>query len=142
MTIYHHFNISRIKEVVIIQLVDYRLFDTLVVNELQDELQALLEEHRPVYLLVNFENVSQCSTSVINALLTAKKRLRARGGDVRLCQMKPIVPALISSSHNPTALPSAVRMSWRRDRPWTCCLRSDLIASLVSACGLAAGSTW
>ena len=54
----------------------------------------------------------------------------------RFGQTKPSVPAVTSSSHSPMPVPIAVRISWRRDRPWTCCLRSDLIASLVRAAGL------
>ena len=38
--------------------------------------------------------------------------------------------------------PSEERSSWRREMPWTCSRRSDLMACSVSACGWAAGSTW
>ena len=38
----------------------------------------------------------------------------------RFGQMNPIVPAVTSSSQRPTPAPSERRMSWRRDRPWTC----------------------
>jgi anti-anti-sigma factor len=91
MTAYRHFQWSQIKDVLVVQLVDELLFDPLFVNELQDELLALLEKHRPTKLLVNFKQVSQCSTSVINALLSAKKRLRLAGGDVKLCSMHPVI---------------------------------------------------
>ena len=60
----------------------------------------------------------------------------------RFGQAKASVPAVSSSSHSPTPVPRATRMSWRRDSPWTCCLRSDLIASLVRAAGLSMSSTW
>lgn len=88
---YRHFNTSRINDVLVVQLINPRLFDAIIINELQDELLAMLDKQQPRKLLVNFENVAQCSTSVINALLSAKKRLRISGGDVRLCHLAPMV---------------------------------------------------
>lgn len=90
-THYQHFNFHTNKDVKIIQLVDVRLFDTLVVNELQDELLELIEKHRPKKLLVNFDGVSHCSTAVINGLLRAKKRLMPLGGQLKLCKMHPTI---------------------------------------------------
>ena len=60
----------------------------------------------------------------------------------RLGQRKPIVPAPTSRSHRPTAAPSDVRMSRRREIPFTCSWRIAFSVSVVSAWGLSAGSTW
>ena len=57
-------------------------------------------------------------------------------------QMKPMVPAVSSAMNRVRPTPSAVRRTWRRETPWTCSLRRALIASLDSACGRPAGSTW
>ena len=56
--------------------------------------------------------------------------------------MKARVPAATSTSHSPMPAPMAVRMSWRREMPWTCSLRRALIASFERAAGLSIGSTW
>ena len=50
---------------------------------------------------------------------------------------------MTSSSHRPIPVPERGRAGAAGARaPWTCCLRSDLIASLVSAAGLSIGWTW
>lgn len=93
MTTYRHFDWERLGDVLVVRLVDIRLADTMAVNELQDELQLLLEREPTKKLLVNFNRVSQCSTSVINGLLRAKKRLLAggAGGQVKLCELHPLI---------------------------------------------------
>jgi anti-anti-sigma factor len=48
-------------------------------------LQELMKQNSMRKMLVNFEGVSCCSSSVIGALVQAKQRLDASGGDVRLC---------------------------------------------------------
>ena len=93
MTTYRHFDWERIGDVLVVRLVDRRLADTMSVNELQDELLHLIEREPTKKLLVNFNQVTQCSTSVINGLLRAKKRLLAEGagGHVKLCEMHPLI---------------------------------------------------
>jgi anti-anti-sigma regulatory factor len=78
-------------DVLVARLVDPRLADTMSVNEFQDELLLLLEREPTKKLLVNFQKVSQCSTSVINALLRAKKKLLASKGQIKLCSMNPVI---------------------------------------------------
>ena len=87
MADHKHFHVQQDGQVTIIQLVDLRLFDTLIISELQDELINYLEADRPSQVLVNFDGVTHCSTSVINALLKAKKRVLESGGTLKLCTM-------------------------------------------------------
>lgn len=91
MPTYRHFNVRTVKDVLVAHLIDLRLFDTLIVNELQDELLALIDKEQPKKVLVNFDGVSHCSTAVINGLLRAKKRLMTSGGQIKLCQMHPTI---------------------------------------------------
>lgn len=92
MTTYRHFDWERIGDVVVVRLVDRRLADAMAVNELQDELLLLLEREPTKKMLVSFKNVTQCSTSVINGLLRAKKRLlTGGGGQVKLCELHPLI---------------------------------------------------
>jgi anti-anti-sigma factor len=88
---YGHFDVHHQKDVLVIQLVDPRLFDAMVVNELQEDLLAVIDKEKPRKVLISFEGVSHCSTAVINGLLRAKKRLMASGGQIKLCQMHPTI---------------------------------------------------
>lgn len=87
----HQLDMVKIRDVLVVRPVSRRLFDSQLILEFQAELLALLDEHQPLKMVVDFENVTQCSTSVINALLLAKKRLVTRGGDLRLCSLEPVL---------------------------------------------------
>ena len=84
---YRRFHLTEEGDVTIVQLVDPKIFDTLVVSDLEDELLDLVELREPKKILVDFESVTQCSTSVINGLLRTKKRLVRRDGHLGLCGM-------------------------------------------------------
>jgi anti-anti-sigma regulatory factor len=84
---FEHFKTRQEGGVAVLQLLDPRLFDTLMVSELQDELVAYLEKEKPAKVLVDFDSVTHCSTAVINGLLRAKKRLMEWGGELKFCNM-------------------------------------------------------
>ncbi len=91
MSTYRHFDSETIGDVLVARLTDPRLADTMTVNELQDELLLLLNREPTKKLLVSFKNVTHCSTSVINGLLRAKKKLMAGGGQIKLCELHPLI---------------------------------------------------
>lgn len=88
---YRHFDVRQEDQVLIVHLVDPRLFDSLVVNALEDELLEMIDQEKPKKLLVSFDGVTHCSTTVINGLLRAKKRLLTLGGQVKLSNMQPLI---------------------------------------------------
>jgi anti-anti-sigma regulatory factor len=87
MAEFEHFKAHQEDGVTVVHLLDPRLFDTLMVSELQDELLEYLDHTRPASVLVDFDSVSHCSTAVINGLLRAKKRLMEWGGQLKFCNM-------------------------------------------------------
>ena len=84
---YQHLTVRRADDVLVIELIDPKLFDTTIVTQLQDELLRLVETERPSKAIVDFSRVVHCSTAVINGLLRAKKRILADGGQMRLSGM-------------------------------------------------------
>ncbi len=91
MPTYKHFQVYEIDGVSVIRLNGPRLFETILISELDDELIQYAETHRPQKLLVDFETVVHCSSAVINSLLRVKKRLLGHQGKLRLCAMHPSV---------------------------------------------------
>ena len=91
MSQYRHFEVEQIGDVTVVRLVDHRLADTFAVNEFQDEPLLLLDREPTKKLLVNFETVTHCSTSVINGLLRAKKKLLSNGGQIKLCSLHELI---------------------------------------------------
>ena len=84
---YEHLVVRTEQDVLIIQLIDPKLFDTTTVTALQDELLRVVDTERPNKAIVDFSRVVHCSTAVINGLLRVKKRLQAKGGELLLCGM-------------------------------------------------------
>lgn len=84
---YEHLVVRLEKHVLVIQLIDPKLFDTTTVTELQDELLRVVDTERPSKAIVDFSKVVHCSTAVINGLLRAKRRIQANGGALLLCGM-------------------------------------------------------
>jgi anti-anti-sigma regulatory factor len=91
MSHYRHFRVEPKGYVTVLELLNPCLADTLVVTELQDELLDFIESQNPTHLLIDFRNVAQCSTAVINGLLRSKKRLLVDGGQLKLCGMSPLI---------------------------------------------------
>ena len=56
-------------------------------DELREALEATLNAERVRHLVVDFADVSSCSSSVINCLLLARKRTGSRQGTIRFCSM-------------------------------------------------------
>ena len=84
-----HFKVQQNNGITTVELVDQRLFDTLIISELQDELIEFLEAEEPRNVLVDFGSVTYCTSSVINGVLRAKKRIIGTGGQLKLCNMNP-----------------------------------------------------
>ncbi len=81
------FNVELIDDVTVVRLNDPALHNMLLISELHDELLAYVQQHEPHKLLVDFQQVTQCSSAVINSLVLARKRLLAGPGTIRLCNM-------------------------------------------------------
>jgi anti-anti-sigma regulatory factor len=79
--------VTGVKDVLIVEILGKRLFDSMAVRELTDELLCVIDGRKPRKLLVSFAEVGRCSTDVINALLLAKKRLLTESGELKLCDM-------------------------------------------------------
>ena len=87
MSDFQHFRVKRADDILIVELVDPLLFDVAVVMAWQDELLRLVGLELPKRAIVDFSQVEHCSTSVINGLLSAKKRITKNGGQMKLCGM-------------------------------------------------------
>jgi len=74
-----------------LRLVDPVRFDVADYAELRDEVGRFVEQYRPPELLVDFSRVPFCSTAIMDALLTARKRMETYGGQLRLCGMNHMV---------------------------------------------------
>ena len=81
-----------------IRFVEPELFDTLLVEELRNDLIQFTESETPEKLLLDFSVVVFCSTALINTLLRMKKIVEREGsGQFKLCEMQPNVRSALQS---------------------------------------------
>lgn len=91
MSTQKHFNVESEDGITILQLTDLELLDRLLTHEMQEDLVHFVDSQKPSKLIVSFDRVRRCSTEVINAMLRARKRVSALGGDMRLCSMRDTI---------------------------------------------------
>ncbi len=84
---FHHFKLQHQEKALVVHLADTKLFDSLALNELRDELVEVIDHLQPMRMLINFGAVSHCSSEVINILLRVKEKMDSYGGQLRFCGM-------------------------------------------------------
>jgi anti-anti-sigma factor len=80
----------------VVKFVDEKVMDPARIEQLGTELLSLANENHKKNLLINFENVKFFSSAAINKLIVLEKRMRARGGQIRLSNLRPEVRDLFS----------------------------------------------
>ena len=71
--------------VLVVRLTGESVFDPVSIEKLSQDLLVLIAERKPHQIVIAFDDVSRCSTGVINTLLVVKKRLLCEGGEMKLC---------------------------------------------------------
>lgn len=80
----------------VIRFMDEKVVDPARIERMGSELLSLANGDKPGKLLVNFENVHFFSSAAINKLIVLEKRVRAHGGKLQLCNLRPEVRDLFS----------------------------------------------
>lgn len=91
--------VDTINKVAVVKFIDPKVMDPSRIEQMGTELLSLLEDEANEDLVVNFENVNFFSSAAINKLIVLEKHVRARGGEIRLSNLKPEVRDLFSYTH-------------------------------------------
>jgi anti-sigma B factor antagonist len=75
--------------VTVVSFADSKILDEQVIQEIGDELFALIDEHYKVKLLLNFENVDYLSSAALGKLIILNRKVREENGDLKFCSIKP-----------------------------------------------------
>ena len=86
-----HFEIQLHGQILEVKFLSPQLFEHLVMNEVDDELNATVRQHHPRHIVFDFASVSFCSTSIINALLAVRRKVTRDGGEVALADLQTAV---------------------------------------------------
>ena len=76
-------------DVSMVRFQDRKIIDAANIQELGDELFALVEKDERKNLLLNFATVDFLSSAALNKLIILDKKVKAHSGKMRLCNLKP-----------------------------------------------------
>jgi anti-sigma B factor antagonist len=82
--------------VTVVRFVDEKIMDSRRIQQVDDELNAIIDSAKPGGLLLNMENVRFLSSDALNKLIILDKRMKAAGGAVRLANLRPEIRDLFS----------------------------------------------
>jgi anti-sigma B factor antagonist len=77
--------------VTIVELLDKKLLDEAGIAKLTSQLTSLIRTDAKPRLVLDFLNVAHMSSSALGMLITLHKRLREKGGLMRLCNIRPAI---------------------------------------------------
>jgi anti-sigma B factor antagonist len=75
--------------IVIVAFTDTKIITEDQIQEVGDELYALIEDGTKKKILLNFGNVQYCSSTVLGKLVTLKRRVDKAKGKLKLCCIHP-----------------------------------------------------
>ncbi len=78
-------------EITIVELTDRKILDEASISQIGEHLTALVTESPKPKLVVDFGNVAHMSSSALGMLITLHKRVREKGGALRLCNIQPSI---------------------------------------------------
>ena len=76
--------------VTLVKLAERKILDEMSIAQIGEELLALVEGDKPK-LVLDFASVAHMSSAALGMLITLHKRVRERGGQLRLCSIQPSI---------------------------------------------------
>ncbi len=89
MAAYRRLDVNEVGEVAVVRFRDQKILDDLNIQELGQELFGLVEGENRSKLLLNFSGVDFLSSSALGKLITLDKKVKAAGGTLKLCRIRP-----------------------------------------------------
>lgn len=87
--------LQKVDSVSVVKFRDEKVMDPARIEQMGNELLEIAGEEN-ASVLINFDNVSFFSSAAINKLIVLEKQMRANGGKLRLCSLRPEVRDLFS----------------------------------------------
>ncbi len=88
--------LDNVSEVAVVKFTDEKVMDPARIEQMGKELMQLTDPEQQDKVVINFSNVKFFSSAAINKLIVLEKRMRARGGQVRLSNLRPEVRDLFN----------------------------------------------
>ena len=93
MAVYRRIEVTNLAgsagDVSMVRFLDRKIIDAANIQELGDELFALVEKESRKNLVLNFASVEFLSSAALNKLIILDKKVKAHSGKMLLCNLKP-----------------------------------------------------
>ncbi len=76
-------------DIAVVRFVDRKILDAANIQQLGEELFALVEKEGRKSILLNFSNVEFLSSAALNKLIILDKKVKAAGGKLVFCCLRP-----------------------------------------------------
>lgn len=88
MSVNRRINTSEDRGVTIVNFVDRKILEAASIQELGDELFALVEKDGHTKVILDFKQVEFLSSAALNKLIILDKKMKASGGRLILCNLR------------------------------------------------------
>lgn len=83
--------ISATGGVTVVELMDRRILDELSIGEIGEKLTTMVAQAADPKFVLDFASVAHMSSSALGMLITLHKRIREKGGELRLSGIQPAI---------------------------------------------------
>jgi anti-anti-sigma factor len=89
MADHRRLDVSEVGGVTVVRFVDRKILDAANIQELGEELFALVEKENRKSLLLNFSDVEFLSSAALNKLIILDKKVKAAVGKLKFSNLRP-----------------------------------------------------
>jgi anti-sigma B factor antagonist len=89
MALHRRIRLSEASGVTVVEFLDHKILDAGIIQELADEMYALVDKDGVKSLLLDFKNVEFLSSAALNKLIMLDKKVKEHQGRLKLCNLEP-----------------------------------------------------
>ncbi|MCA9184704.1 MAG: STAS domain-containing protein [Pirellulaceae bacterium] len=86
---YQQIKVTEVGDVAVVRFKHRRIIDEAAIQELGDELFALVEQEKREAILLNFEDVEFLSSAALGKLIKMDKKVKSAAGKLKLASIRP-----------------------------------------------------
>ena len=86
---YRRLDVNEVGDVTVVHFRDQKIIEDLGIQELGQELNRLVEVENRRKLVLNFSSVDFLSSAALGKLITLDKKMKAKSGKLKLCNIRP-----------------------------------------------------
>ena len=80
----HHLDVEQLGNVIVVRFGEHRMLDGWTVDELKDELNTAADREGCHHLVLDFSGVAYASSTMLQQLVTLRRKMQSRGGVLTL----------------------------------------------------------